>query len=367
MSLLDFTQKLKKKRRFNKTHLISIFLALTTLTFIGTSLASNINLNNGAAVEFGQGVTATTACDSDVTITPYSNFVNSEHGGSFKFSRIKISGISNDCNQKEFTIKAYKIGVNDPLNLYELPGQSLYLDQVIVFDDNGNFSLINSSLPDENIESGGSDNNYEFVINFSSNGVNESIPSSDAANVDRITIESRDGTAPATYSFKTVENGVAQHSVWEFWGQTFTIPDNKNGKINSISDLTIQRECYGDSTDLNAIVRIWDSPEKNTLLATSNTLTIPTDCPTGGGFSSAINYVATFRPFTVSSGSTYYFEMQIIRNDWIGNVFLYEAYSMPGGESPYLGGLEYRDGIPDSPGVNGTSFDIKFTVNMKLS
>jgi len=68
--------------------------ALIGVIAIGSTLAANINLNTGGAVEFGQGVAATTACDNDILITPFSNFVNANGAGDYSFSSLKISNIN---------------------------------------------------------------------------------------------------------------------------------------------------------------------------------------------------------------------------------------------------------------------------------
>ena len=77
---------------------------------IGSTLAANININSGP-VEFGQGVSQTTACDGSLTITPNSKFENS-YGpdGDFLFSGFTISELDSTeggCAGKGFTIKAY--------------------------------------------------------------------------------------------------------------------------------------------------------------------------------------------------------------------------------------------------------------------
>jgi len=46
------------------------------LVALGSTLAANINLNNNQAVEFGQGMVQATACDNQITVTPFSTFVN---------------------------------------------------------------------------------------------------------------------------------------------------------------------------------------------------------------------------------------------------------------------------------------------------
>ena len=64
-------------------------------SFLQTTLAANISLNSGSPVEFGQGVTQTTACSgaTDLTITPYSSFTNTSGAGAFYFSSVKVSNI----------------------------------------------------------------------------------------------------------------------------------------------------------------------------------------------------------------------------------------------------------------------------------
>lgn len=91
---------------------------------LSSTLASDINLNNSAPIEFGQGVATTTACDNSLTLTPMSSFKNQDSGEFFAFSGFKISGIdgttkssSEDegCAGKYFTVKAYGSTGNTPL------------------------------------------------------------------------------------------------------------------------------------------------------------------------------------------------------------------------------------------------------------
>ena len=108
--------------------LSNVLLALSCafLLILGSTFAANINLNNNKAVEFGQGVVQTTACDEEVTITPYASFVNESGGGSFYFTSISVSGIGEECDGKIFTIKAYKSGDSTPLDLYTTSGDETY-------------------------------------------------------------------------------------------------------------------------------------------------------------------------------------------------------------------------------------------------
>jgi len=89
--------------------LAAILLLAVGSIFLKTTLAANIAINTGVAVEFGQGVAATTACSgsSVLTITPTSSFSNSSGAGSYYFSGVTVSGIPSSCNGADFNISAY--------------------------------------------------------------------------------------------------------------------------------------------------------------------------------------------------------------------------------------------------------------------
>ena len=84
---------------------------------LGSTLAATINLGTGATVEFGQGISATTACDGDVTVVPGSTFKNATGtAGDFQLTSITISNINsvaNDtstgtgCGGQTFILHAY--------------------------------------------------------------------------------------------------------------------------------------------------------------------------------------------------------------------------------------------------------------------
>ncbi len=113
MSILNFGEdkSSRKKSSIGKSFKAILGVAALVLTVsLGSTLAANINLNAGSAVEFGQGVAQTSACDSSVTITPTSGFINSAGSGSFALSTIIVSDIdstSAHCLGKTFTIKGY--------------------------------------------------------------------------------------------------------------------------------------------------------------------------------------------------------------------------------------------------------------------
>ena len=86
---------------------------------LGSTLAASVTLNSGTTVEFGQGMAATTACDSAITITPSSTFVNdstSATTGDFQLRSISITNLDSaavdtttgtGCGTRVLILKAY--------------------------------------------------------------------------------------------------------------------------------------------------------------------------------------------------------------------------------------------------------------------
>jgi hypothetical protein len=200
VSLIDFSSAQSGKAPVRKRIKIAIgIFALVGATTLGTTLASNISLNGGANVEFGQGIATTTACDSNVVLTPTSTFVNSESDGEFMFTSVSVSDISESCFGKNFTIKAYKNGQSEPLDLYITGfdgGPYDTYSEIQVLDSSGNFILQNAGLLGDDITSDGSDN---FTVTFVTDGPPPSEALTSARDVDRITIESFDGITPVAY------------------------------------------------------------------------------------------------------------------------------------------------------------------------
>ena len=108
----------KKKNNRN----LKIFLgigALIAVPAIGTTLAAQITVNTGTAIQFGQGISQATACDSDITVTPSVRFTNAANSGSFYLGTVQLSGIADACSGKTFTIRAFDNtnGSNTPLTI----------------------------------------------------------------------------------------------------------------------------------------------------------------------------------------------------------------------------------------------------------
>ena len=83
---------------------------LAAVMGMGSTLAASITLNSGSAVEFGQGIATTTACDSTITLTPYSTYVNNAVAADFLFSSFTLTDVDTStatCGTKTFVIKGY--------------------------------------------------------------------------------------------------------------------------------------------------------------------------------------------------------------------------------------------------------------------
>ena len=77
MLILDFESAPAARPRKNLRLILGVGTVAAVIG-IGSTLASNISLNGGGNAEFGQGVATTAACDSNIEITPITEFMNSE-------------------------------------------------------------------------------------------------------------------------------------------------------------------------------------------------------------------------------------------------------------------------------------------------
>jgi len=194
VSLLNFSGDSDHRHGEKKTlRLLFGIGALVGVIALGSTLAASINLNGGGPVEFGQGVTQTTSCDSEILVTPYSSFVNGDPG-EFMFTSLRLEGVdttsgsgSNEgCAGKTFTIK-----------LYDEEGDLIGTSITILVLENGDFS----SLDGEVLQSGAEATNRTASFGFLS-------PTLSASDVYRITIESSSTQAsPAGYEVGDIGPG----------------------------------------------------------------------------------------------------------------------------------------------------------------
>ena len=118
-----------KKKGNNRNLKIALGLAAVILVpTIGATLAGNITIGTENSVEFGQGFTATTSCDSDgITVVPSTVLAS----GTFNLESITVSGVSSNCATKNFTFKVLNasnveqiIGTGSPTSICKVVFQT---------------------------------------------------------------------------------------------------------------------------------------------------------------------------------------------------------------------------------------------------
>lgn len=155
-------------------------IALSALVVVGAlflqnTLAANVSLNGGGAVEFGQGVQIAAACSGSntLTLTPYSSFVNNSGSGAYYLNAVKVSGVPTTCYGADFSISVY-----DSTTATALPMFNTSTKAATVYYNNGTFELGISSTG-MSITSGAG----TFTITFTS-------PVAAASLVSRVTLQS---------------------------------------------------------------------------------------------------------------------------------------------------------------------------------
>jgi len=116
----DPVEESKGTRKNFKGILALILLMVAGGTYLQTTLAANISLNSGKAVEFGQGVAMVAACSgaNSLTVTPNSEFVNSSGSGAHYLKTITVSGIPVGCNGDDFQISVYDSTTSTALPIF---------------------------------------------------------------------------------------------------------------------------------------------------------------------------------------------------------------------------------------------------------
>jgi hypothetical protein len=130
MEILKFDNAATPRRKKNNNLKSLAGLAtVAAIAVLGSTLAANLSLNSGGAIEFGQGVSVTSACDGDgITVTPSVQFVNAAGAGTFYLSTIALTNIdltnTTKCVGKTFTLNAYDDASATPLQLATSSGGS---------------------------------------------------------------------------------------------------------------------------------------------------------------------------------------------------------------------------------------------------
>jgi len=168
----------------NNRSLLSAVMLIVAGLFLNNTLAANISLTNGGGVEFGQGISMTTACSGSqaLIVTPYSTFVNSSGAGSYFFTSIKVSGIPSSCNGFDFTINAYGSSDNSPLAIFNTNSTS-----AVIHNNAGTFQLGVGTTTGASISTASG----TFTITFTN-------PVATSGSVFRITLQTGDHVAGLT-------------------------------------------------------------------------------------------------------------------------------------------------------------------------
>ena len=122
MEILKFDQapnQRRSKKRSGNVKALTSLATVAAIAVLGSTLAANISLGS-SGIEFGQGVQTTAACDSAITVTPTSRFINAAGAGTFYLSTIaltNIDGQSSACQGKTFTVNAYNNTDATPLQI----------------------------------------------------------------------------------------------------------------------------------------------------------------------------------------------------------------------------------------------------------
>jgi len=129
MEILKFENAPAPRKTASKKNNLKSLAGLATVAAVavlGSTLAANISLGTGSAIEFGQGVQVASACDSAITLSPRANFVNSASNPQFFLSTISFSGLDGreagtGCAGKTLTLNAYGDVSATPLQIATSP------------------------------------------------------------------------------------------------------------------------------------------------------------------------------------------------------------------------------------------------------
>jgi len=174
--MLDFSETPKRGKATSRKSLKMVLgIGVISGAFaLSSTLASNIALNDGGNVEFGQGVAQTTACSNgeSLMVTPLSSFTNSDGGGAFDFTGVTVSEIPDSCEGVDFVISAYNT-TGDALPIFNTDSTV-----ATIWNDEGTFKTGFGSTG-MTVES----SNGSFTVEFT-------IPVTVSTDVARVTIQS---------------------------------------------------------------------------------------------------------------------------------------------------------------------------------
>jgi hypothetical protein len=176
----DPTEESRSRNSILSSVLVLILLIGGGGFFIKTTLAANIRLSSGTAIEFGQATSQAVACSGgeSLTLAPQSTFVNAANGsGIYSLSAIKVANIPNSCFGVNFQLRAYGTSSSTPLAIFNTTST----EAIVNYEATG----VSLRAPKTGISVSGSTGT--FTVTFTS-------PVAQSTSVAKITIQSGLGT-----------------------------------------------------------------------------------------------------------------------------------------------------------------------------
>ncbi len=139
MEILKFENAPAPRKSAPKKSNLKSLAGLATVAAVavlGSTLAANISLGTGNAIEFGQGVQVASACDSSITLSPQATFVNGANP-TFMLSTISFSDVDGrsggsalvnggtGCSGKTLQLNAYGDTSATPLQIATVSSQAV--------------------------------------------------------------------------------------------------------------------------------------------------------------------------------------------------------------------------------------------------
>jgi len=168
--------------RFPSKFITSALVIFAAVFYFQGTIAGNITLNSGAAIEFGQSVKVTTTCSgaSVLTVTPKSSFVNVANGkGTHYVSSVSVSGIPSSCEGKDFSLSFYDSATgSSALPIFSFFGDNKRV--ATVFNSAGYFQQgFQSSGTDVSSDTGAFTVTFKTPVAFSTNAMKVTLQSTE--------------------------------------------------------------------------------------------------------------------------------------------------------------------------------------------
>jgi hypothetical protein len=186
MEILKFENAPAPRKSAPKKSNLKSLAGLATVAAVavlGSTLAANISLGSGSALEFGQGVQTTSACDDSITLSPKVTFQNGANP-QFVLSTISFSGLNASsttyCQGKTLTLQAYGNTSATPLQI-ATNGSTAVSEAKIYVNSTSPTSLTGGVVTTTATDQAGS--NVTFDLGFST-------PSATSGAVYKLTLQS---------------------------------------------------------------------------------------------------------------------------------------------------------------------------------